>query len=132
MPRPVRIAICQFASVPPSQDSEGISSDETVTANFARLKPFVSSAASQGADLIVFPEYFLTGIIAEHLHLAYDEGHWVEVLRDLARKYAIDIVAGTIVEKSRQNDEHLFNTARYIDKHGEILGEYRKKNLWHP
>lgn len=93
------------------------------------------------------------GIIAEHLHLAYDEGHWVEVLRDLARKYAIDIVAGTIVEKSRQNDEHLFNTsiliphpgvsagrlmrgpdvfrARYIDKHGEILGEYRKKNLWY-
>ena len=93
------------------------------------------------------------GIIAEHLHLAYDEGHWVEVLRDLARKYAIDIVAGSIVEKSKRNDEHLFNTsvlihhpgvsagrlmcgldvfrARYIDKHGEILGEYRKKNLWY-
>ncbi|THH16688.1 hypothetical protein EW146_g3991 [Bondarzewia mesenterica] len=127
MPRPLRIAICQFASEPPSKGS-----NDSVSTNVARLESFVSSATSQHADLIVFPEYFLTGVIAEHLHLASDEGHWVEMLQNLARKYSIDIVAGTIVEKSSLNDEHLFNTARYIDKHGEVLGEYRKKNLWHP
>jgi len=44
------------------------------------------------------------------LHLAADEGHWVEDLSALARKYSIDIVAGTIVEKSQENEEHLFNT----------------------
>lgn len=53
MPRPVRIAICQFASEPPTTGS--------VSNNFARLDTFVSSAAAQGAHLIVFPEYFLTG-----------------------------------------------------------------------
>lgn len=53
MPRPVRIAICQFASEPPAAGS--------VSANFAKLDRFISSAAQQHADLIVFPEYFLTG-----------------------------------------------------------------------
>ncbi|KAF8589073.1 carbon-nitrogen hydrolase [Ramaria rubella] len=124
MPRPLRIAICQFASEPPTTAS--------VSNNFAKLEGFVSSAASQQADLIVFPEYFLTGVIAEHLHLASDEGHWLEELKTLAQQYKIDIVAGTIVEKSPQNSAHLFNTARYIDKHGQVLGEYRKKHLWHP
>jgi len=124
MPRPVRIAICQFASEPPTESS--------VSSNFAKLDSFVSSAAKQQADVIVFPEYFLTGIISDHLHLASDEGHWIEDLQGLAKKYVIDIVAGTIVEKSRENDEHLFNTARYIDKQGQVLGNYRKKHLWHP
>jgi predicted amidohydrolase len=53
MPRPVRIAICQFASELPTTGS--------VSNNFAKLTAFVSSAADQRADLIVFPEYFLTG-----------------------------------------------------------------------
>lgn len=70
-------------------------------------------------------------------------------LQTLAKRYRIDIVAGTIVEKSAKDAEHLFNTykhiffwipfvkcclnlssARYIDKNGNILGEYRKKHLW--
>ncbi|EIM86927.1 carbon-nitrogen hydrolase [Stereum hirsutum FP-91666 SS1] len=125
MPRPVRIAICQFESHPPTQE-------DSVSKNFARLKHFVSDAAKNSADLIVFPEYFLTGIIADHLHLATDEGHWIEDLRALAKEFSIDIVAGTVVEKSSRNNEHLFNTARYIDKHGNVIGEYLKKNLWHP
>ncbi|KAF8508240.1 carbon-nitrogen hydrolase [Hysterangium stoloniferum] len=125
MSRSVRIAICQFASQSP------LTSADSVSNNFSKLDGFVSSAKAQNADLIVFPEYFLTGVISEHLHLAADEGHWLEDLQSLAKRYGIDIVAGTIVEKSSQNDEQLFNTARYIDKHGEVLGEYRKKHLWY-
>lgn len=53
MPRPVRIAICQFASEPPSEGS--------VSANLTKLDTFVASAAAQRADVVVFPEYFLTG-----------------------------------------------------------------------
>jgi len=53
MPRPVRIAIVQFSSEPPPTG--------TISDNFSRLDAFVSRAAEQKADLIVFPEYFLTG-----------------------------------------------------------------------
>jgi predicted amidohydrolase len=63
MPRPVRIAICQFASEPPNTGS--------VSNNFAKLDTFVSSAAAQQADLIVFPEYFLTGIFCFALQLQF-------------------------------------------------------------
>ncbi|GJJ10508.1 hypothetical protein Clacol_004734 [Clathrus columnatus] len=124
MPRHVRIAICQFASEQPAEGS--------VQSNFKRLESFISSAASDNANLIVFPEYFLTGIISEHLHLASEEGDWIQELKLLAKHYKIDVVAGTVVEKSAKNAEHLFNTARYIDKNGNVLGEYQKKHLWHP
>lgn len=55
MPRPVRIALCQFASVAP-EDSPHASAD-----NLARAHAFVAQAAAAKANLVVFPEYFISG-----------------------------------------------------------------------
>lgn len=65
MSRPVRIAICQFASESPAEGS--------IESNFAKLESFVSAAASESANLIVFPEYFLTGVpkTSFRLHLQF-------------------------------------------------------------
>jgi hypothetical protein len=52
----------------------------------------------------------IQGVIADHLNLACDEGHWLGDLQVLAQRYTIDIVAGTIVERSPNNSAHLFNT----------------------
>lgn len=41
---------------------------------------------------------------------------------------------GTLVER-HEVGEHgslLYNTAYFISNSGEILGSYRKKNIWHP
>lgn len=49
-------------------------------------------------------------------------------------QHSIDIVAGTIVERSGQKDKDgkdmLRNVAHYITKHGEVVGRYEKRNLW--
>jgi predicted amidohydrolase len=65
----------------------------------------------------------------------------------LARELQVCIVPGTIVERhtatlgnassgsnilqDADGDFQLFNTAYFISNDGNILGSYRKKNLWH-
>ncbi len=58
----------------------------------------------------------------------FDE-RYVKYFQELAAKYAIDIVPGSIIEG---NETGLYNTAYYIDHSGAILGRYRKVNLWLP
>jgi predicted amidohydrolase len=125
MPRNLRIAICQFESVTPPSPSN-------VDRNFARFEDFVKSAASQGADVVVFPEYALQGIVAQHQHLVGDEGEWLEPMQKLAVRYKIDIVPGTIVERGPEDHKPLYNVAYYIDSKGQVIGKYKKRNLWHP
>jgi predicted amidohydrolase len=54
----------------------------------------------------------------------------VDRFRQLARKYKIDIVPGTLMERD-PTDGHTYNTAYYIDQSGEVLLSYRKVHLWH-
>lgn len=72
-----------------------------------------------------------------------DEDHWLHEVCSIAKEFDIDIVAGTVVElgghhpphrneSSSNHKDKLFNTARYINRRGEILGTYTKSNLWHP
>lgn len=148
VPRIIRVAICQFESCPPTSLSTSDTPDTTdqsnhnTSSNLDKLEHYVFVAAQQKADLIVFPEYFITGVIADHLHLASEEGQWLDEIKKLAVEHQIDIVAGSIVEKlspevgvedpDPSKPEILYNTVYYIDRKGEILGRYRKRNLWHP
>lgn len=52
----------------------------------------------------------------------------------LAKEMGICIVPGTIIEKHQQPNQApmFFNTAYFISQDGNILGSYRKKNIWHP
>lgn len=50
---------------------------------------------------------------------------------DLAKKYQMDVVPGTLIERDPK-DGHVYNTAYYIDRSGKILLSYRKVHLWHP
>ncbi|GAA5986212.1 hypothetical protein JCM10908_006457 [Rhodotorula pacifica] len=186
-----RVALVQFASLPPSAplplpaaDASSSSQADTKDAddrthgpskfNLQRAHDFVRQAARQGAELVVFPEYFLSGVVSgpEHWHLAqYPHSHahlhrpsdsetataehWLSTFRSLAKELKVDIVVGTIVERAvdeegkaleRQieieNDETgekrletrpvLENVSTYIDWNGEIVGRYKKRNLWWP
>ena len=64
--RPLRIALCQFASKGPKDHPENTQH------NFDRLDGFVAQAAKERADLIVFPEYVLTGCAFPYA-LRYDD-----------------------------------------------------------
>ena len=96
--------------------------------NLARAEQFIAEASTEN-DLIVFPEDFILGPLnGKSEHADYD-GYYISFFQKLALKYQIDIVPGSLIEGVSTG---LFNTTYYIDRSGEILGSYRKVNLWLP
>ena len=95
--------------------------------NLARAEQFIRDAVAQQAQLIVFPEDFVLGPLNGRAEMADFDQCYVKRFQELAMKYAIDIVPGSIIEG---DETGLYNTAYYIDRSGEILGRYRKVNLW--
>ena len=97
-------------------------------ANIKKAEEYIKNASSQGANIIVFPEDFVTGPIEGKKEL-YDNGEIVKKFQRLAKKYSIDIVPGSFIESTKTGN---YNTTYYIDSEGEIKLRYRKINLWHP
>ncbi|KAL2863237.1 carbon-nitrogen hydrolase family protein [Aspergillus lucknowensis] len=116
-----------------------------VEENHATACKYIRSAAAQGAELAVLSEYHLTGwaprdpLFAELASPAVTT-KYLSAYQSLAKELNICIAPGTLVEKhpspnpSSEGDEDsyvLYNTAYFISNTGEILGRYRKKNIWH-
>lgn len=95
--------------------------------NLSKAERFIQEAVKQQAHMIVFPEDFVLGPLNGRADLADFDGRYVRHFQELARRYAIDIVPGSIIEG---DETGLYNTAYYIDQTGAILGRYRKVNLW--
>ncbi len=117
----VKIAVVQFKI---KQYSPNI--------NLNRAEEFIKKASSLKANIIVFPEYFITGpIIGKENYEKFSDSDkkYVKHFQKLSKKYKIDIVPGSILEKSKFG---LHNVTYYIDSKGKIKSEYKKINLWHP
>jgi predicted amidohydrolase len=105
--------------------------------NFNKAAGFVRSAAAQGAELVVLPEYHLTNWLPKDPSFAGLCDEWETYLKkyqELAKECGICIVPGTIVEGHRgeeQEQDRLLNVAYFIGKEGETVGKYVKKNLWY-
>ncbi len=97
--------------------------------NLARAERFIQEAAARNADVILFPEDFVMGPLNGRVDLADFDKRYVKYFQEMAVRYNIDLVPGSIIEGEETG---LFNTAYYIDRDGEILGRYRKVNLWLP
>ena len=108
-----------------------------IESNYARAADFIKSAAAQGAQLAVLPEYHLTNWVPEDANFSNLCDLWEIYLnkyRALAKAYNICIVPGTIVQRLpgvAHDVDKLINVAYFIDQNGEILGDYQKKNLWY-
>src|SRR6266568_1682794 len=79
--------------------------------NLKKAEQFIREAASQ-AHIIVFPEDFVTGPLSGHREYADHDGRYVQHFQQLAVRYGIDIVPGSIIEN---DGERLYNTTYYID-----------------
>jgi predicted amidohydrolase len=97
--------------------------------NLKKAEEFIKEAASSKAKIIVFPEDFIAGPIEERRELADSENNYRKYFQQLARKYKIDIVPGSIIEEEKSK---LYNTTYYIDANGKVKARYRKINLWIP
>jgi len=114
----LRVAVVQFEI-----------SQFTPQENLTKAEQFIQRAVLSAADLIVFPEDFLVGPLNGRADLADFDQSYVKHFQQLASQYHIDIVPGSIIEG---DESGLYNTAYYIDRSGDILGRYRKVNLWLP
>ncbi|WWC98270.1 hypothetical protein V866_005161 [Kwoniella sp. B9012] len=181
----IRVAIAQTAPIVAPEGPAKLekphstSPFSTIDQNLIDVISYVERAAAQKADVVIFPEYFLQGIVNQNRqYLTFPSKHLLTFLRDLAKTHRIAL-CGTIVHGTREEgaapipssspfshiplhtshkspsispaqlewgkylEAHplsteesaqptLYNTAFFIDDEGEVVGEYTKKNLWHP
>lgn len=81
-------------------------------------------------DLVVFPEYFITGPLPYNQEYAMTEdSEPIAFFKALAAKHKVYIACGSFL---RKDGSSYFNTSYLIDKKGKIILQYDKNNLWHP
>ncbi|KAI9854121.1 MAG: hypothetical protein M1824_000588 [Vezdaea acicularis] len=109
-----------------------------VAHNYAKAETLIRAAAASGAELAVLPEYHLTNWLPSSpsfLSAVVESSSYLSKYQLLASSLSISIVPGTLISRHTNPEtgaSELRNTAYYIDPHGTILGQYTKKNLWHP
>ena len=96
-------------------------------ANLRKAERYVRKATAAKADLVVFPESFVTGPVSKEAGLIDSHDAYLRAFQAMAKAHRIDIVPGSMTER---RGSELYNTTYYIDRSGRVLGEYRKVNLW--
>ncbi len=102
--------------------------EESDTTRLRRIENLLAEQAS-GADLIVLPELWRFGYSNFSLYKIKSEaitGETATFLAKQARKLSAFLVGGSIIE--RQDDSY-FNTSLLFDRHGDLIGRYRKSHL---
>ena len=105
------------------------SDDGDTERNIERAVQAIQQAAAQGADLILFPELYLTGILFTTKEMEERgesrEGKAIEIIQKASRQYHIGVGMG-FLEKADQ----FYNTTMLTDKSGSPLTFYQKTHLW--
>jgi omega-amidase len=98
-------------------------------ATLEKAARLIGSAKADGANLICFPEQFVTGWSPHSTRFAEDpDGPTVKTLRGLARDHSISIV-GSYVER---HDPRPLNTAVAIDARGDVVASFSKIHPFSP
>lgn len=102
-----------------------------IAANLKKAKESLGEILHNSrCDLVVFPEYLITGPIPKNLEFAISlNSEPIKYFQELARRFNIYIVPGSFVQKVNSS---YFNTSLLIDNKGKIVLEYRKNHLWIP
>ncbi|MBV9309245.1 MAG: carbon-nitrogen hydrolase family protein [Solirubrobacterales bacterium] len=108
-----------------------LNSNEDTHANLATADRLVRDAAARGAELVVLPEKWNALGTAEQLHAAAEplDGPSVRWACSVARELRIDLVAGSILERS-QDGARDRNTSVFVGPDGELRAVYRKIHLF--
>lgn len=92
-------------------------------------KKIIQLLKTNDADVIILPELWTTGYDLTRLNEIADvDGEkTVQFLSELAKKYQVNIVGGSIAKK---NDTHITNTMFIVNRNGELVHEYSKLHLF--
>ena len=107
-----------------------LNSTEDRERNLATAERLTRAAAGAGAELVVLPEKFnVLGTDIDHERGAEPlEGPTVAWARAIARELAIDLVAGSFVER-REGRDKLSNTSVHVGPDGRVHAVYRKIHM---
>ena len=96
--------------------------------NRQKAMSMIHEGLAQNAGLFVLPEMWTTGYKLDQIHsLAEPEnGPTMILLQQIARKYGVEIVTGSIAEKRK---DKIYNTAYVIDRTGTVIAKYSKIHL---
>lgn len=100
--------------------------------NFAHAKQLICDAIKEKSDVLVLPETWNTGFFPKDglLEVSCQDGAEVkEQIGGLARKYGVNIVAGSV---SNKKENRVYNTAFVFDRKGVCVAEYDKTHLFTP
>jgi predicted amidohydrolase len=115
----IRLALAQMSS-----------KREDKNENIRRIEDAVTKAKENGADLVIFPELFLTGyIIRDQVYELAETvpGPSSELIEGIAKEKGIHIIFG-MPELSEKTKATLFNSAIFVGPEG-FIGKYRKMYL---
>jgi predicted amidohydrolase len=103
---------------------------EDKEANLAKIQETAAKAKAQGADLVIFPEMFLTGyVIRDQLYELAETipGPSTQRIAQIAKATETYIIFG-MPELSEKTKATIFNTAVFVGPDG-VIGKYRKMYL---
>lgn len=123
-----RIAIAQICprSAPPgipdwTASANATTSDPfpTLTANLQQVEQVLADLASQHPDIVIFPEYFLQGILNEkRQYNSLPSRHLDDALTALAARYGVAIV-GTVVHGNHAHLEDVPDQSPFEEESGK-------------
>ncbi len=110
-----------------------MASGSNLNANLLEVERLVSQAADRGASLVVLPENFTLMGLKEKDIVAikepYGDGKIQRFLSDMAKKFGLWIVGGTIPIESTHPDK-VFSACLLINDKGETVARYDKLHLF--
>src|SRR6056297_224030 len=103
--------------------------------NFKKTKEFLNQAYEVNSDIVILPETWLIGFdnkVSNNVekYAKKENGKYLHNLQDFAVDKDLHIVAGTVVEKERDNN--IYNNLYFIDNKGNIGTKYSKMHLYSP
>ena len=113
---------------------QGQAQNGDVGFNLDKMKRQIARAASVGAEMILFPELFLSGycVPAEQMRKVAEEksGPSFQELSKAAKEANIAVLYGYPEVDQSSGSEVFYNSAQLIDQDGSSLVNYSKTHLW--
>lgn len=110
-----------------------MASGPNVAGNLSEARRLIENAVSQGAKLVVLPEFFsIMGMKEEDMVAAREQigaGVMQTFLSEIARKHSIWVVGGSIPVVASTPDK-IRNTCLVFDEHGKQVARYDKIHLF--
>lgn len=119
MEKTYRLALAQLAIA-----------DGNKEANLKKMEQALKEASDQLADIVIFPELNLTGLVSKEEMMILAEGREGESFRRIQQMIALYPVSLVYSFPEYVSDEKLYITTCFMNKEGEAVAYYRKTHLF--